>query len=430
MALADLIATHGGAFQSSYLKSQQEHRAQQAHGLQQQMRGQQVEQNQMKLEAQQQQVEQQEQQKEILRNYKGDKRGLVDTFLQEGDMEAALQMAQLGIHTDKLDANKKAQLEDDLAERNEKSLQSADIVLQEYEINPTAGRKIYAEEYTQMLQDPEMKDMVARMPDPNSASDEEILQFSRTRRNRSMTYQKFDLEKQKAEKPSGGKKQKLNLHWPGLPRPVKGQFDPGTGQYTYESSPGVWANAPTDAQVVSTGIQGTSKDVLGMTKSNITDLNRQLKNDEDAIGSIKSIISGVEKSPGAVGFVGAISEVAAGLTGQFGATGEQISLMLESDDESQVRTGMRMLTAVLIPRVTGDTSGRYSDRDMERVDDVNRGLKPTSSKRQTVNALKVVLDVYERGYKKTQERLGKQSATTDSPVTPTSKYSNLWENPQ
>jgi hypothetical protein len=329
-----------------------------------------------------------------------------------------------------MDASQREQTEGQLKQRNQEAIQSADVVLQAYQNDPGAGKQAYIAEYMEMQQNPEMSDMVARMPNPDTASDEDIITFSRRRRNRSLKYQEYDLKKQKAEAPSGGKKQKLNLHWPGLPRPVKGQFDPGTGQYTYESSPGVWANAPTDAQVVSTGIQGTSKDVLGMTKSNITDLNRQLKNDEDAIGSIKSIISGVEKSPGAVGFVGAISEVAAGLTGQFGATGEQISLMLESDDESQVRTGMRMLTAVLIPRVTGDTSGRYSDRDMERVDDVNRGLKPTSSKRQTVNALKVVLDVYERGYKKTQERLGKQSTTTDSPVTPTSKYSNLWENPQ
>jgi hypothetical protein len=244
-----------------------------------------------------------------------------------------------------------------------------------------------------------------------------------------LKYQQFDaLERQREaqrdlgrQKSTGSKQQKLNLHWPGLDRPVKGVFDPGTGGYQYESSPGKWIDAPVEAQIVTTGLQGSSKDILGPTKTNVTELNRQLRNDNEAIDSIQKIIAGVEAHPGAVGFKGAAGEFTAGLVGQFGAVGDDISLMMESDDESQVRAGLRMLTGVLIPRVTGDTSGRYSDRDMERVDAINRGLKATSSKRQTINALKTVLEVYKKGRIQTQKSLG----ITGTETAP-SKYSNLW----
>lgn len=412
MAITDLIARSGDAFQSSFLRAQANRRAQETHGLRQQMLQQNIAQN-------EQQMEQQKQRRQALTDYKGDRRGLVDTLLRNNDLEGAAGVADLYTKIERMDTASQKAANERIERMQSESIANAGSILEAFKRDPGQGMALYQ----QLQQNPESNMPPVRTPD-------EAIQWAQNSYNRSLTARAFEEKRRHQKAMETGKaggskgKQKLNLHWPGLDRPVKGVFNPDMGAYLYEESPGKWVNAPPEAQVVTTGIQGTSKDVLGLTKTNITELNRQLQNDETAIGSIKNIIEGVERAPGAVGVRGAVGEIAAGLTGQFGVVGEDISRMIESDDEAQVRAGIRMLTGVLIPRVTGDTSGRYSDRDMERVDAINRGLKPTSSKRQTINALKVVLDVYEKGNEKTKAMLGGQEPIV--PTTGASKYSGLW----
>jgi hypothetical protein len=236
----------------------------------------------------------------------------------------------------------------------------------------------------------------------------------------------------------GGKMQKLNLFWDGLDTPVKGRFGPTEGTYEYETPQG-WVKAPANAQIVSTSLQGSKAD-LGLTKKNIGELNTQAANDLETINALEQLIPLVEKTPEAVGLVGEVAEAAAGLTGQFGEIGEEISEMIESDDAIEVRTGLRMLTGRLIPRVLGDTSGRYSDKDMERVEEVRGGLKLMRNKRQTVKSLSIVLQAFKNGQIRDQfalsngryptntefqRLLGQQPTEKDRPKRK-GKYSDLW----
>jgi hypothetical protein len=191
-----------------------------------------------------------------------------------------------------------------------------------------------------------------------------------------------------------------------------------TGEVEYKEGE-EWVKAPGTAQFTSTAITGTKEEALGLTKSNITELHRALEKDKAGIVELNDLIDKVEKSPGAVGIRGALGETTAGLIGQMGPLGEEIAGYIESDDEIEVRAGLRMLTGKLVAAITGDTSGRYSDKDMELVKEVNRGLKLSSSKVQTIGALKKVRDVMERGKQRGQEMLGETPKKSGG-------YSDLW----
>lgn len=293
----------------------------------------------------------------------------------------------------------------------------------------------------------EIRDFI--MKDPRFAENEHIMKFyeaspeyqpgiGKYMYTATMMGGKARDQFQKEQATTGAKgQQKLNLFWDGLDSPVKGRFDPGKGTYQYETPQG-WVNAPDDAQIVSTSLQG-SKAELGLTKKNISDINRQTGNDLETINALEELIPLIEKTPEAVGLVGGAAESIAGVVGQFGETGEYISELVESDDAIEVRTGLRMLTGKLIPRVLGDTSGRYSDKDMERVEEVRGGLKAMRNKRQTVKALNVVLKAFKNGQIRDQFALRNDRFPTDvefkqligrEPTTiqktKKSTYSDLW----
>ncbi len=162
----------------------------------------------------------------------------------------------------------------------------------------------------------------------------------------------------------------------------------------------------------------------GRTRSQVGDIMKTLDGDDLALGSIDEVIKGLTANPGAVGLRGAIGENLAGLAGQFGDPGRMMAENLQSGDEHKVRTGIRMLTGQLIPRVTGDTSGRYSDRDMERVDAVNRGLNLMTNVDQALEALNVVREAIENGKKKSMESLNRTRGAHKK--NSKESYSHLW----
>jgi len=189
--------------------------------------------------------------------------------------------------------------------------------------------------------------------------------------------------------------QRVNLTWPGQEQPVRGRYNPDSGQAEYMTPEG-WKAAPADAQYVTTGLRGTPTE-LGLTKKNIGDLNAQIGRSVTTINNLKKLIDLSKKTPEAFGSVGAGAEVISGIVGQFGQAGEDISRMIESDDAQEIRTGYRMLTGQLVPVITGDTSGRYSDRDVKMVERVQKGLGLIDNKRQAINAMETVLTAFKNG---------------------------------
>ena len=205
----------------------------------------------------------------------------------------------------------------------------------------------------------------------------------------------------------------VNLLWPGLDRPVAGRFNPVSGGYEYKKD-NVWTAAPDNAEVMGrTTITGTAEQI-GLTKSDISKINQQIASDDLTLETLSNVISGIEKNPQSVGFVGNIKEATAGLSGQFGGTGQEIAMLIESNDEIQVRAGITLLTGVLIPRVLNDTSHRYSDNDIKEVKKINRGLENITSPRQAIEALKVVKQVIINGQQSSMKMLRKETPQAPS----------------
>jgi len=164
--------------------------------------------------------------------------------------------------------------------------------------------------------------------------------------------------------------------------------------------------------------------LAGLTPKVLAQLNDQISNDDMAITSIQKVIKGLTENPYAVGFVGNAGELIAGLVGQFGETGRIMSQQIQSTDAQQVRTGVRLLTARLISRVTGDKSGRYSDKDMERVDEVNNALKNLTSLPQALATLQKTMEIIQSGREYDMQRLARGRARNKHYGLTTPDYSN------
>jgi hypothetical protein len=232
----------------------------------------------------------------------------------------------------------------------------------------------------------------------------------------STMYGKKARDQFQKEAPTQTKFDTLNLLWPELDRPVAGRFNTATNNYEYKKD-GQWIPAPDNAEVMGrTTIQGTAEEI-GLTKSDISKINQQIFADDMTIDLIDTVVSGIEKNPQAVGFVGNTKELASGFTGQFGTYGSEIAMMIESDDEIEVRSGINMLTGVLIPRVLNDNSGRYSKDDMDRVEAINRGLKNITSPRQAIISLQTVRDIIKKGQNSSNKMLGRESSNYPTPKT-------------
>lgn len=168
----------------------------------------------------------------------------------------------------------------------------------------------------------------------------------------------------------------------------------------------------------------TEFDVTKPTTTFTTELQRQIQRDDEALAQIDTVLGqlkgdparGIPPATDATGVVGFAKEFVGGLAEQIPGIGQNIAEMLNSRDVTRVRTGIRLLIGAMVSRVTGDTSGRYSDRDVALVMEVNRGLKPESSWSQTVEALETVRDVIARGRIRSMQRLRGETGTQDIPA--------------
>lgn len=173
----------------------------------------------------------------------------------------------------------------------------------------------------------------------------------------------------------------------------------------------------------------TEFDVTTPTKTFTTELQRQLKSDDDALSQIDALLiqlkgdpaRGIKPMTEATGVAGWAIENVGGLAEQVPGVGDHVAELFNSKDVTKVRTGMRLVLGSTISRITGDTSGRYSDRDQKLADATLRGLNPMASFPQITAAYETVRDIIARGRVRTAARLrdaSGDSAGTSGPEAP------------
>lgn len=196
MALTNLLANQRGAFQSSFLRAEGNRRAEAEFGLRQQMNQQAIAQNELKLQAQQRQSQIQRQRQDMIKNYKGDRRGLIDELYQQGDVEGASNIVQFESQVSKLsEADQKAAR----TKRDEMitdTMDTSSAILEAGERDPS-GRQMMqlavsaSDRLRQQHPDLEIPDARAMHPD-------DVKSWWQNKYNRSLANRKFDESKRHA----------------------------------------------------------------------------------------------------------------------------------------------------------------------------------------------------------------------------------------
>lgn len=144
----------------------------------------------------------------------------------------------------------------------------------------------------------------------------------------------------------------------------------------------------------------TSADV-GFTKSNITQLNKDVQTSQQSVAAIDSALQAVKETPEAVGFIGS----ARVRTADFLETVKQAGVPIPSDlaetiapnEMIDTRGKLKLLTGTLVPIVTGDTSGRYSNFDMQMALEINTAVQNVTSARSAVVLLERLKTIMNNG---------------------------------
>lgn len=171
-----------------------------------------------------------------------------------------------------------------------------------------------------------------------------------------------------------------------------GSFDPMTGLYTDASGRKHIKASPIAPQA-------TQEDLL--TRS---DRSKQIVRDQDTIDKVsnnlalqRNFLTGVQRTPGAVGIRGAFGAFVAGYTAQaFGrSAGETVMEKISGGDVQEIeaiRTQGRLLVAQNLERITGEESGRYTEAERAIAENTLKNLRLDASVDQIIAANSVVLE--------------------------------------
>lgn len=119
----------------------------------------------------------------------------------------------------------------------------------------------------------------------------------------------------------------------------------------------------------------------------------------------KEVINLIDKNPGAVGVPAEISRTLADTVSMIGGSIgmrqtdlKSIHDQIWSGDKEKTYTAIRAFTGALVPVVTNDTSGRYSDTDLERAKEINNAANLISSPHTAKAALGSLVEIMENGF--------------------------------
>ena len=152
-----------------------------------------------------------------------------------------------------------------------------------------------------------------------------------------------------------------------------------------------------------------------LDKSTVRDLEGSVLSADQGITQIQDVIKSIEENPGSVGAIAGLRESIGGVVGQlFPAAGEAIS----PDELVETRTKFKTIIAPLVSTITGDTSGRYSNRDIEMTENASKALDAAANDQQATAALGVILSIMEGTQERNQSLLGPGNALSNEQYMP------------
>lgn len=213
MALNDIIATAGGnPFQESFLRASANRRAQEAHQMASTMNLQKMQQNEMALQQQQMQMDTIKRRQEAIKTYQGNKKGLVDTLFNEGDIEGASNIVAFEKQIAGL-----SKAEQDAAEQKVHTMSAALIepsgaVLEAFKRDPRQGAELALQVGNELAQ--QYPELGQKIPDFRSMPPEEVQRWWANQYNRSSKNLQFEETKRKNKALEAAKmKESANIAW-------------------------------------------------------------------------------------------------------------------------------------------------------------------------------------------------------------------------
>jgi len=154
--------------------------------------------------------------------------------------------------------------------------------------------------------------------------------------------------------------------------------------------------APEDAQITTIPRLQGGQDDLGLTTSQQGEIHMAGGKLNTALKQLDEAMIAVAGNPTSVGLPGAGKKY---LNIALGTVDDLFDTNLYQDwgdpAADETRAKLQMLVGKLVTPITGDTSGRYSDRDMQRVEEAMQGLKTATHSRAVIQHLATIRDVIE-----------------------------------
>jgi hypothetical protein len=151
---------------------------------------------------------------------------------------------------------------------------------------------------------------------------------------------------------------------------------------------------------------GTAADIGAPDKTEMRAIRTQIRNSEGNIEELDKALSGVLATPEATGVRGVVIEKLGGLLGQLPVVGPEATNMLGTPEVQAVRTRLQSILGRFIGAITGDTSGRYSNKDLQLAQTAAQATNPTASYEQVVSALKTLREIEAGALERNRSALG------------------------
>lgn len=135
------------------------------------------------------------------------------------------------------------------------------------------------------------------------------------------------------------------------------------------------------------------------------EISEEIRATNERLSELSSSLRSLEQTPEATGIRGVVIERLGGVAEQIGDMVGVDGDWLGTAEVQQTRTQLASLLGRYIPTVTGDESGRYSDRDMQRAEAALPATRVTASYSQVRSALLTLGDIERRARARALMRL-------------------------
>ncbi len=128
-------------------------------------------------------------------------------------------------------------------------------------------------------------------------------------------------------------------------------------------------------------------------------------------GELAESLRNVQQNPSSTGMIGAASEAAntfgdVPIIGDFITTVTEAATGLDPTNLAVIRTQGKAMVAKLVPVITGDDSGRYTDREQERTEQIQAQSKFWKTSAQVIGGLSELQSIQIRGELRTTGQQG------------------------